>query len=205
MPTGARLNWRIAVQRVAIALFAVTALMPGAVRGQDATWVGGIPAGPINSDYNTAANWTPATVPSGIATFGASANSNISVLGAVDVNSWTFAPGASAYTFTINGFPGSGFVDLRSGITVNGGSVNIINNFVLQTFGNFPKVGDAASHRRQRRQYQHRQSRYTYDLRHNHLGRRQFHQFQHRLILLWRKRRPEQLGQHQHYQQRRPH
>jgi hypothetical protein len=45
---------------------ALLAAMPA--RAQDATWS----TAPANSDFNTAANWTPATVPTGTAFFGMS-------------------------------------------------------------------------------------------------------------------------------------
>src|ERR1700737_2243801 len=85
---------------VAAVILVVIGAAPAAA--QDATWVGGTPA-PANSDYFATTNWTPATVPSGTATFGASANTNISFGGISSVGGWTFSPGASAYTFTIGG------------------------------------------------------------------------------------------------------
>jgi autotransporter-associated beta strand protein len=121
-------------------LFASSALIvvgPSAARAADAVWVGGAPATP--SDYGTAANWTPAGPPDGTASFGASANTNVSVFNANLVGGWTFNAGAFAYTFTNNGIIGfSG-----SGITINSGSATITNNGGLQ-FSNASTAGSAS-------------------------------------------------------------
>lgn len=96
---------------------------------QNATWIGGTPS-PASSDYIAPQNWTPSGAPTGTATFGASANTNITLSTTVSVGGWTFSPGASAYTTTI-GFGGE--LDFTgAGITVNGGSATIINNSFMQ-------------------------------------------------------------------------
>ncbi|TYL88482.1 autotransporter domain-containing protein [Bradyrhizobium rifense] len=108
---------------------------------QDATWFGGTPSA-ASSDYFVSSNWTPATVPTGIATFGASANTNISFGSTSTVGGWTFSPGASAYTITVGGALGE--LDFTgAGITVNGGSATIINNFITQ-FHNSSSAGAAS-------------------------------------------------------------
>ena len=59
---------------------------------------------PANGDWNTAANWTPATVPNGatdLATFGVSNTTSIGLSAGVRVDSIIFNPGASAYSFTL--------------------------------------------------------------------------------------------------------
>ena len=69
-------------------------------------------------------------MPTGIATFGASANTNISVATEFEVDSWIFTS-ASNYTITFSPNPGLhefNGTGVGSGIIVNGGSVNIINN-----------------------------------------------------------------------------
>src|SRR3954451_23171766 len=92
-----------------------------AVYAGSATWN----LNPTSGDWNTAANWTPATVPNGprdVATFGAS---NITAVTAtsVEVNSIVFDSGASP--FTIN--PKGGI------ITISG--VGVINNSgIMQDF-----------------------------------------------------------------------
>jgi autotransporter-associated beta strand protein len=124
-----------------IALPAMWIFAPASASAQNATWVGGTPA-PANSDYFAPANWTPATVPTGTATFNASANTNISFLGFSNVGGWTFSPGASAYTVTIDFFGGQlNFTGI--GITVNGGSANITNDFMLH-FNNSSTAGNAS-------------------------------------------------------------
>ena len=107
---------------------------------QDATWVGGSPSA-ANSNYLSALNWTPGVTPTGTATFDASANTNISIGSAANVGGWTFSPGASAYTFTID-IPGQ-VVFTGAGITVNGGSASITNNLSLE-FHNSSTAGAAS-------------------------------------------------------------
>jgi autotransporter-associated beta strand protein len=60
---------------------------------------------PTSSDWNTAANWTPATVPNGpldTGTFDVSNTNDISITASTEVNRIIFNPGASAFTFSIN-------------------------------------------------------------------------------------------------------
>lgn len=60
---------------------------------------------PVSNDWNTAANWTPATVPSsgGSAAFGASSVTDISLSGTIDLDRLTFGASAPAYTIHTNG------------------------------------------------------------------------------------------------------
>lgn len=126
---------------VATAATALLAIVAPPVSAQDATWVGGTPSA-ASSDYFVSSNWTPATVPTGTATFGASANTNISFGSTSTVGGWTFSPGASAYTITVGSALGE--LDFTgAGITVNGGSANIINNFFTQ-FHNSSSAGAAS-------------------------------------------------------------
>jgi autotransporter-associated beta strand protein len=81
---------------------------------------------PINSDWNTAANWTPATVPNGpddIATFDVSNTTSI-LSGNVEVNGIVFNPGASPFTITT----ADPFAISGSGVTNNSG---ITQKFVV--------------------------------------------------------------------------
>ena len=78
---------------------------------------------PTNGDWNTAANWMPATVPNGlsdIATFEASNTTNISLSSSVTLNGITFEAGASMFTITS---PSSfaGFLINGVGVTNNSG------------------------------------------------------------------------------------
>ncbi|WP_349253166.1 autotransporter domain-containing protein [Bradyrhizobium sp. CIAT3101] len=88
---------------------------------QDATWL----ANPGSGDFNTGANWTPATVPTGIATFGTSSTTSLTFSQAnTTVGGLTFNAGASNYTFT----SGQNLLFDGAGIVINGGSASIINN-----------------------------------------------------------------------------
>src|SRR5258708_5126506 len=58
---------------------------------------------PTSGDWNTAANWTPATVPNGpidTATFAVSNTPNVSISADTEVTGMTFNPNASGFTIT---------------------------------------------------------------------------------------------------------
>ncbi len=76
-------------------------------------------------DWESAENWTPATVPNGaddVATFSASNRKQVRLSSSVTVDSIVFAPDATAYNITVSGFRtelalvGSGIVN-QSGLT----------------------------------------------------------------------------------------
>ncbi|WP_244485563.1 autotransporter outer membrane beta-barrel domain-containing protein [Bradyrhizobium tropiciagri] len=99
---------------------------------QDATWSLNPTAGgpyPGMLDFNSAANWTPATVPTGTATFGVTNSSNVGFLEQnTSVGGWTFNAGASAYTFNVGTYFGSQLLTFNgAGIVSNGGSATIYN------------------------------------------------------------------------------
>src|SRR5215831_13203451 len=97
------------------AAVALLAALPA--RAQDATWS----TAPGSSNFNTDANWTPATVPTGTAFFGASNTTALSFSANTTVGGWTFNAGAPAYTFTT-----SNLLDFNgAGIVINGGSATI--------------------------------------------------------------------------------
>ena len=135
-------RWLITILRALVfgCLALIATALPAAA--QDATWAStATVAGPTPGtyDYSAAANWTPATVPSGTAYFGASTTTNI-----VDsyyhttVGGWTFNAGASNYTFSI------AFLEFQgAGIVVNGGSVTI-NTTANVFFENSSSAGSAA-------------------------------------------------------------
>jgi hypothetical protein len=132
-----RLRRRVAAS-LSLVVAAFTSVDPATA--QDATWVGGTPSA-ANSDYFATTNWTPAATPTGTATFNASANTNISIGSVSSIGGWTFGPGASAYTFTID-IPGA--VQFNgAGITINGGSASITNNLSLE-FHNSSTAGAAS-------------------------------------------------------------
>ncbi|MGH8093037.1 MAG: beta strand repeat-containing protein [Chthoniobacterales bacterium] len=78
-------------------LVASMALATGSVFAGSATWS----MSPTSGDWNTAANWVPATVPNGpsdIATFSASNRATVSLSAGVEIDSIVFGTGASAFT-----------------------------------------------------------------------------------------------------------
>jgi len=120
-------------------LASITGFLPGIVlmfsvqtsHAGSATWK----ANPISGDWNTAANWTPMTVPNAptdTATFAASNQTTVSNSAAVEVDSVVFDAGASAFTIMpARAFP---FYIEGVGITNNSG---IVQNFVatVDAFG----------------------------------------------------------------------
>jgi len=87
------------------------------VAAQNATWnLNG------TGDFNTAANWTPATVPSATAFFGTSNQDNVSFSApSTTIGGWTSNAGASSYAFTNGNI--LGFTGAR--IVINGGSATM--------------------------------------------------------------------------------
>ena len=120
-------------------LLGTTMLMPLSVAGQ--TWVG------TTGIYGAAANWNPATVPSGAAataTFSSTGASAITIIGFHNAGALVFDSTAQAYTFTITG---SATMALEgAGITNNSGQTQ---TFVLSSgsshmvFNNSATAGDA--------------------------------------------------------------
>lgn len=107
----------IARQLAIIVVISVLAVLSGAALAQDATWR----ANPGTGDFNSNANWNPATVPTGIAFFDTSSVTGLTFSANTTIGGWTFNAGASDYSFTTSfnlAFTGAG-------ITINGGSVQI--------------------------------------------------------------------------------
>ncbi|MBV8112591.1 MAG: autotransporter domain-containing protein [Hyphomicrobiales bacterium] len=130
MGRGEKVRTHLLATTAAVALLAATS-----AQAQDATWnLNG------TGNYNTASNWTPNTVPTGTAFFGASNQNNVSFSPTITtVGGWTFNSGASAYTFAnsvVLSFTGAG-------ITINGGSATINNNFALLEFNGSSTAGSA--------------------------------------------------------------
>jgi autotransporter-associated beta strand protein len=124
-----------------VAAVALLAALPA--RAQDATWS----TAPGSSNFNTAANWTPATVPTGTAFFGASNITSIAfqAFTPTSVGTLQFNPGAPAYSFTTeNGFSTSISIT-GSGIVNNSSNAPtfIINNQANLTFLNASTAGNA--------------------------------------------------------------
>jgi len=88
---------------------------------------------PASGDWNTAANWTPPTVPNGpadTAQFAVSNTTDISISSPIEVNGTQFNPGASAFTITAP--PMLTFTISGVGITNNSGTTQ---NFVTTVDG----------------------------------------------------------------------
>ena len=79
-------------------MVAVTALLPDMTRAQEATWL----LSPGSGNFNAAANWNPATVPTNTAIFDASNTTELTFSTNTPVGGWTFNAGAPAYTVTNN-------------------------------------------------------------------------------------------------------
>src|SRR5690348_8196922 len=89
---------RGALRRLTAVLLAGASLGGIEAHAQDATWL----AAPATNDWDTAANWTPATVPTNTAFFGASNTTSLTFSAATtSINTIKFNAGAPAYTFTI--------------------------------------------------------------------------------------------------------
>ena len=128
MPTdGSRARWRSRGGLRIAALLAGVSLSAVAAHAQDATWnLNG------TGDFNTSANWTPATVPTGTAIFGVSNQTNVTFSATTsNINSWAFNAGASNYNFIINPTTIGGINFFGAGILLNGGTANIINSSTL--------------------------------------------------------------------------
>jgi autotransporter-associated beta strand protein len=95
-----------------------------------ATWS----SNPTSNDWNTAANWTPATVPNGPdddATFDASTITQLSLADPITLNSLIFDSTANPCTFTLNRVNVSQLSLVGDGIINNSGRVQ---NFVNSAF-----------------------------------------------------------------------
>src|SRR5271166_4140866 len=109
-----------------------------AARAQNASWL----FSPGSRDWNAAANWAPATVPTGTATFGASNTTTITFSGLhTSVVTPLFNAGAPAYSFNLSGFAltitGTGIVNNSSTrptfTTTNGGGTEFVNTSTAGT------------------------------------------------------------------------
>src|SRR5260221_2095053 len=88
---------------------------------------------PANSSYDDPSNWSLSHEPTGddIAFFGTSTQPSLTISSGGRVGGWTFNPWADAYTVTISATE----IDfIGAGIAVNGGSVTIVNGYVLHFF-----------------------------------------------------------------------
>ncbi len=134
----------VATSRLRAALLASSALslawmLPGTgpARAQDATWL----ATPGSNDFYDANNWTPGSVPTGTATFGASNTTALTLGSSGTFGGWTFNAAASNYAFDTAASTTQDFTG--AGIAINGGSASITNLGSL-TFYNASTADSAA-------------------------------------------------------------
>src|SRR3954452_7622055 len=103
---------------------------------QDATWL----ASPGSGDFNTGANWSAGSVPTGSASFDTSFTTNLTVSSHTTLGGLTFNPGASAYTFAND----QALTFNSAGVVINGGSASITNsNAGSLAFNNSSSAGSA--------------------------------------------------------------
>ena len=113
-----------------LAIFALTISFLTSAHAGDATW----DQTPTSGDWNTATNWTPATVPNGsadTATFGVSNTTDVSISANTTVNGITFTS-AAMNPYTITASPGFTLTISGVGITNNSG---VTQNFVTAGHG----------------------------------------------------------------------
>ena len=103
------------------ALAIVLGLCATEAYGQDATWL----LSPGSTDWDIAANWAPAAVPTGTAIFGASNTTTITFSSGADIGTIQLNAGAPAYTFDISN---SALVITGTGIVNNSSNSPTLNN-----------------------------------------------------------------------------
>ena len=120
----------------------LTFALAASALADSATWK----MNPSSGDWNTAANWTPNTVPNGpsdIATFATSSVTNVVLSSGVEVNGIVFAAGASVFTITV----GPSDEMAISGTGIRNDSAEIQNWEILSTldFENSATAGEDTS------------------------------------------------------------
>jgi len=139
---AARSALRRAALLAGVCLSAVAILVPNAAYTQDATWNG------ATSDWNTPGNWTPASVPTNMATFSNTDVTGLTISSNTSINTMEFTAVAPAYSFTIqNGATftiNSGTSNSSSffpGFTVNTGAALTIGNAAFVEMGSLAGGG----------------------------------------------------------------
>lgn len=107
------------------------------VEAIDATWL----SAPGSGTYEAGSNWSGGSVPNGTASFGTSSVTSLSILSMQTVGGWTFNPGASSYTISVDGENALQF--LGNGIVVNGGSIELDVHASFVRFANSSSAGTA--------------------------------------------------------------
>jgi hypothetical protein len=116
------------------ALAGALMLAPSLAQAQNATWTGS-----TDGNWNTNANWLPASVPTGTATFDATGLTQaLTVTADASINTMLFSAGAPTYSFTIN--PGVAFDIIGAGIVNNSANApNFLNNGTLNFSNSSPR------------------------------------------------------------------
>ena len=113
-----------------LAIVALLCCSAGGALAGSATWQ----QNPATSNWNTPANWTPATVPNGssdVATFASSTKTNVSVTSGITLDSIVFQPDAGPFTINTS----SEFaIILISGVGVVNNSA-LAQNFIIGAIG----------------------------------------------------------------------
>jgi hypothetical protein len=122
--------------RTAFLLTLTVMLSPGTTQADSATWS----MNPTNADWNTAANWTPPTVPNGradIATFQTSTTTDISFSDATEVDRIVFDESANGFRIAV-GYAqvltptGEGIINqsgqMQRFVVTPAGQINFFNN-----------------------------------------------------------------------------
>lgn len=108
-------------------------------QGDNSTWK----LNPTSGDWNTAANWTPATVPNApgaTATFDFSNTTNVSLSGRAVVGEIIFNPGASAFTITSANNAANALSIVGAGLSNQSGSEQTLVAPEFGTFFGLPTV-----------------------------------------------------------------
>lgn len=113
-------------RRTFVGIVAIVFSNVGLALAGSATW----PSNPATGDWNTAANWNPATVPNGlsdVATFGVSSQTQVNVSSSITLNAIVFQPNASPFSITTTSQFASILIN-GAGVTNNAA---IVQNFVI--------------------------------------------------------------------------
>jgi outer membrane autotransporter protein len=117
-------------KHLVVSLLAWVSLGADVAHAQDATWL----LNPGTGDWNTAGNWTPVTVPSNTAIFGASNTVSLTFSASpTSINTIQFNAGAPGYTFNVTGtldINGTGIVNNSSNTPsfLLNGTLNFFNS-----------------------------------------------------------------------------
>ena len=135
-PASSHSNPRLARKTIlqTILVVAVSILAPIVAHADSATWN----LNPTSGDWNTAANWTPMTVPNGpadIATFALSNNGSVSISADTEVNAITFTNPGTRITINPNlalTLSGTGVIGAAQFVTARDASDKMGNNRILE-------------------------------------------------------------------------